>query len=217
MRYLPASFVVTCMPDFEQVCRRLFSDSAWLGKCLLGAVLTAIPVLNFFAFGYLGRIVAATAEGDWFDLPEWSDAGSLFVSGVAFFVIFLGLGGGLFLLAGLLCLPFLPWAGPLAYVPLIPAFLLAPPFVGAGWYRYCRMADFVEAFRLPELFRLMQDAWFPLVLPTLAYLGFLFACFPLFPLAFFVGGIVVFFYYTAIFRRTELRQFGPKEAPFSVL
>lgn len=205
------------MPDFEQVCRRLFSNSAWLAKCLLGAVLVAIPILHFFAFGYLGRVVAATARGEDFALPEWDDAGQIFVSGIVFFVIFLGLGGALFLLASLVSLPFRAWAGPLAYVPFIPAVFLAPPLVAAGWYRYVRLGQVVEGFRVTELFRLLQDAGFALVLPTLAFIGFLFVGFPLFPLAFFVGGIVVFFYYVSIFRLAESGEFGQADVPFSVL
>ncbi|MEX2382197.1 MAG: DUF4013 domain-containing protein [Opitutales bacterium] len=186
-----------------------------MAKCLLGAVLLAIPILHFFAFGYLGRVVAATARGEPFDLPEWEGWRELFLSGIVFFAIFLGLGGGLFLLAWIVSLPFHAWAGPLAYVPFSPAILLTPPLVAAGWYRYCELGEVAEAFRVTELLRLLQRVGFPLLLPTLAFIGFLFVGLPLFPLAFFLGGIVVFFFYSSIF--SQMEQAGPSSVPFSVL
>lgn len=205
------------MPEFEQVCRRLFYDSAWLGKCLLGAVLVAIPVLHFFAFGYLGRVALEGARGRPFDLPEWREWRELFLEGVVYFAIFVGLGGGIFLVAWIVSLPFQAWAGPLAYVPYMPAMLLAPVLVAAGWYRYCHLGQMVEAFKLPELFRLMQGAGLRLVLPTLAYIGFLLVGFPFFPLAFFIGGLVVFYFYSSIFFHFEAGRSQQPETSFSVL
>jgi len=205
------------MPDFEQVYRRFFSDSAWLGKSLLGGLLLAIPILQFFAFGYFGRVIAEAKRHDSFEMPEWKHPGPLFVSGLAYFLLLLGLGGGLFLLAFISSLPFRGWAGPLAFIPYIPAMLLSPPLVAAGWYRYNCSGELVDGFRLTELFRLLQETGFPLLLPTLAFIGFLAATFPLFPLAFFVGGIVVLFYYSLLFRRTETDDLRRIDLPFSVL
>lgn len=214
------------MPDFEQVCRRLFSDSAWLIKCLLGAVFTAVPVLNFFAFGYLGRVVAGASHGEVFNLPEWEDWRGLFLSGIVFFAIFVAWAGGLFLVAWVLSLPFFawagllgffPWAGLLPYLPFMPAVALAPPLVAAAWYRYSVLGQPVEAFRLMELWELLKGAGFSLVLPTLSFVGFLFIALPLFPLAFFVGGIVVFYFYSSIFCHAEARRLGRTDTSFSVL
>lgn len=184
---------------------------------MLGAVLLAIPILHFFAFGYLGRVIAAAANGREFDLPEWNEWRDLFVSGVVFFIIFLGLAGGLFLLAWLVSLPFRPWAGPLAYVPYMPAMLLAPPLAAAGWHRFCRLGELVEAFRFLELFRLLQETGLRLILPTLAYLGFLLVGFPLFPLAFFIGGLVVFYFYSSLFFHVETGSMKESEISFTVL
>lgn len=205
------------MPEFEHVCRRLFCDSAWLGKCLLGAVLVSIPVLHFLAFGYLGRVTLGAARGHPFDLPEWREWRELFLEGVVFFAIWVGLGGGLFLLAWIVSLPFQAWAGPLAYVPYMPAVLAAPALVAAGWYRYCQSRQVWEAFRLAELFRLLQAAGLRLMLPTLAYIGFLFVGLPLFPLAFFLGGLVVFYFYSSMFFHLEAGRMKHEETSFSVL
>lgn len=214
------------MPDFERVCHRLFSDSAWLPKCLLGGVLTAVPVLNFVAFGYLGRSVAAASRGEAFRLPEWEDWRAMFLNGIVFFAIFIGLAGALFLLAALVSLPFrlwasvfdfLPWSGALVYLPFMPAVALSPPLVAAGWYRYVHLGQPLEGFRLPELFRLLQEGGMALVPPTLAFIGFLFIGFPLFPLAFFIGGLVVFYFYSSIFWHAESRRSGQSDVSFSVL
>ncbi len=205
------------MPDFEQVCRRLFSDSSWLVKCLLGTLLVAFPVLHFLAFGYLGRVARAGAEGEVFQTPEWGDWHELFVRGFFYFLILAGLGGGIFLAAMLVSLPFQGWLGPLAFIPFIPAVLLGPPLVGAGWYRYSLTGQFLEGFRLPELFRLVGEAGARLILPTLAYIGLLFAASPVFPLAFFAGGLVVFYFYCSVFNRVDARHGAGSESSFSVL
>lgn len=205
------------MPDFEQVCRRLFSDPAWLGKCFLGAVLLVVPVAHFFAFGYLGRVAAAAGRGKPFTLPDWDEWRLLFLTGIFYFLIFAGFGGGLFLLASLASLPFRGWAGPLAYLPFIPAVILAPLLVAAGWYRYDLTKSLVEAFRLPELFALLRPGFDRLLLPTFTFIGFLFVGLPLFPLAFFVGGILFFFYYCSIFFQVQTRRMLTPEITFSVL
>jgi len=204
------------MPDFEQVCRRLFWDSSWFIKCLLGALLISIPVVHFVAFGYLARVASVGARGQEFSLPEWDDWRLLLVRGLAFFLIFLVLAGGLFLLAALLSTPF-GWLGFLAYVPFIPAMLLAWPLAAAGWYRYHLTGQVTEAFRLGELFRILREAWPRLLLPTFAFLGFLLAGAPVFPLAFFVGGIVVFYFYCATFHQVESRRLSETNTHFSVL
>lgn len=204
------------MPELEQVCRRLFSDSSWGVKCLVGGLLAALPILHFFAFGYLGQMAAGASRGEVFRLPEWEEWGVLFVRGVFYFLICAGLTGGLLLAAWILSWPF-GWMGPLGWAPFIPAILLAAPLVGAGWYRYSLTENFAEGFCLPELFKLLRAGGYRLVLPTLAYIGLLFAGAPLFPLAFFVGGLVLFYFYCSIFYQVETRGLVNPESSFSVL
>jgi hypothetical protein len=205
------------MPEFEQVCRRLFLDSSWGVKCVLGALLMAVPVLQFAAFGYLGRAARAGARGEEFYLPDWEEWGVLFVRGVFFFLIFLGLAGGLFLAAWVVSLPFRGWLGIVAFVPFIPAVLLAGPLAGAGWYRYLVTGEVAEGFRVRELLRLLRETWPRLTLPTLAFIGILAAGAPLFPLAFFIGGLVVFYFYCSVFSHAEARRVVNSESSFSVL
>ncbi|MET0261399.1 MAG: hypothetical protein ABW223_00775, partial [Rariglobus sp.] len=45
------------MPSLEQVCKRLFSDSSWFIKALVGALLMIVPGVHFLAFGYLYAMV----------------------------------------------------------------------------------------------------------------------------------------------------------------
>jgi hypothetical protein len=208
---------LSIMPDFEQVCRRLFSDPSWMLKCLIGALLMAVPILHFAAFGYLAQVVRQAVQGEAFDLPEWDDWRFLFVRGFFYFVILAGVAGGLLLAAVVVSIPFQRWLGLVAYVPFIPAVVLAAPLTGAAWYRFERTGLLQEAFRLPALLLLLREAGPGLVLPTLAFLGLLFAGIPVFPLAFFLGGILVFFFYAAAFYRAEDNRRVQAETAFSVL
>ena len=68
-------------------------DEEWMNKLGIGAILAAIPILNFVIFGYqiqIARNVAADVERP---LPEWKNLGQYFMDGLrlvaAFFVYML--------------------------------------------------------------------------------------------------------------------------------
>ncbi len=198
------------MPDFEQVCRRVFSDSQSTLKLLLGGVILVIPVLHFFSFGYFSLLARQIRSREPLHLPEWEEWGRLFAAGVCFFVLFLIFAGGLFLAALLsswLLRPFLSWLG---YFPFIPAILAFAPLTAASWYRYSQDENWQEALDLRGLARMLKAAWPRLLIPTFAYIGFLAAGFPVFPLAFFAGGVVVFAYYFSVFHEMERSHAQPR-------
>jgi hypothetical protein len=61
-----------------------FEDEEWLTKLLLGAVVSAVPILNFAWTGYTVDLLKNVIDGYSRPMPDWSDFGDKFVKG--FFV-----------------------------------------------------------------------------------------------------------------------------------
>jgi hypothetical protein len=191
------------MPTLELVCKRMFADSAWFVKSIVGALLVLIPVVNFFAFGYIYALMEKGRRKEPIVLPDWTDWRTLFVNGLAFFVILVVLGGVPIFAAWLLSLPLAATIGPFAKLPFIPAVVLAAPLTAAGVYRFQRREDFRDAFRVPVLLAMLRAAGAHFLIPTFAFLGFLFVGSPVLPFALFLGGAMIFAYYACFFRYLE--------------
>ena len=192
------------MPTLELVCKRLLADSTWLLKCLLGAVLLAVPVLHFFACGYIYEIVNRGRRGEAPSLPEWDDWRRLFLNGVAAFVVFL-----VFTVVPLLGAWLLTWplrvlgAGWFAYMPLTPVLMFCLPMSAASLYLYQKHEDYRDAFRPWVLVRMLRSVGPALVVPTLAILGLLVVGLPLFTFTLFAGFAALGATYSAQFNRAE--------------
>ena len=192
------------MPTLELVCKRLFADSSWFIKSIVGALLLVVPVAHFFAFGYLYALMERAQRGDAVVLPEWEDWRRLFVDGIAAFVIFLVLGVIPIGIAWVLTWPLRLLAyGAFVYLPLIPAVMIAGPLVAAGIYQYQKREEYQDAFRLPVLGAMLRATRGKLVLPTLALIGLLAAGYPLMTFTVFVGLSASWTYYAATFRAAE--------------
>lgn len=59
-----------------------FEDKDWFPKYLLGALISAIPILNFAWMGYLIEIIGNVADEVPYPLPDWSDLGEKFINGL---------------------------------------------------------------------------------------------------------------------------------------
>ena len=57
-------------------------DEKWLEKLGLGALISAVPVLNFAWTGFMVDIMRNVAADDAKPLPDWSDLGEKFVKGL---------------------------------------------------------------------------------------------------------------------------------------
>jgi hypothetical protein len=194
------------MPTLELVCKRLFTDSSWFIKSILGALLLVVPIAQFFAFGYLYGLIDRARRGDTIMLPEWEDWKRLFFDGIPAFVIFLVLGALPIGLALLLTWPLRVIAhgyGVFAYLPLIPAILIAGPTVVAGIYQYQKREEYADAFRFLVLGKMLRAARGRFVLPTLAFIGLMTAGYPLMTFTVFVGLAGSWTYYAASFRFIE--------------
>ncbi len=197
------------MPTLELVCKRLFADSSWFIKCIVGARLLVIPVAQFLAFGYLYGLVERARRGDSVDLPDWGEWKRLFFDGVATFVIFLILGVAPIAVAWLLTLPlrFFDF-GVFVYLPMVPVVMIAGPLVVAGIYQYQKREQYADAFRLPVLGSMLHAARSKFVLPTLALIGLLVAGYPLMTFTVFVALAGSWTYYAATYRFIEESRRG---------
>jgi len=195
------------MPTLDQVSKRVFSDSSWPVKCLIGGLLCLIPIANLWALGVFYRLVDQGRRGEMVHLPDWDDWGRLFVEGLQFLLILIVLGICPIAIGWVISIPLDRFLGPFARLPLVPGLLLAAPLTALGTYAYQRSNDLREAFHINGLFRMLHAAGTALIVPTLAFLGAVavaWVALPLFPFAFFIAGAVVSYFYGATFREVEL-------------
>jgi hypothetical protein len=192
------------MPTLELVCKRLFADSAWFLKSIVGALLLVVPVAHFFAFGYLYQLIERARRGDSVKLPEWGDWMRLFTTGIPAFVIFLVLGVAPLVVAWILTWPLRVFAyGAFVYLPLVPAVMIAGPLTAAGIYQFQKREEYADAFRLPILSKMLRATRGRFILPTLALIGLLAAGYPLMTFTVFVGLAASWTYYASYYRFVE--------------
>jgi hypothetical protein len=192
------------MPTLELICKRLLADSTWILKCLLGAVLLAVPGLHFFACGYFYEVMNRVRRGEEVSFPEWEDWQRLFMNGVAAFVIFLVFTAAPLLIAWVFSRPLSFLGGGLfSYLPLTPVLLLSLPVTAASLYLYQKREEYSDAFRPWVLLRMLRSVGWPLVVPTFALIGFLVAGLPLLTFTVFVAFAISSAVYAAMFREAE--------------
>ncbi len=192
------------MPPLDLVCKRLFSDSSWILKCLVGAVLLAVPGLHFFACGYLYEVMNRARRGEPVELPEWEDWRRMFFNGVAAFVIFALFAVAPLAMAWMLTRP-LKWlgAGWFSYTPMMPVLLLCFPLTAAALYLYQKREDYRDACRPWVLLRMLRATGPSLLLPTLALVGLLVTGLPFMTFTLFTAFALFGATYATIFRQTE--------------
>lgn len=187
------------MPTIEQVTKRLRSDPNWFTKCMLGVLLSFIPIAHFFAYGYLYRIFKQGKRQSAFGLPEWDDWKGLFTDGLKFFFILLVFAGvPIGVMAALM--EALPWDSYLAKVPMAPALFIAGPLASGALYLYLLDSDFKNCFNVQALSGLLKRTANDFWVPTLAFLGLAL----LLPFALFFGGVVYFYLMGYLFKNAEL-------------
>ena len=63
-----------------------FEDDRWLSKSVIGAIVAAVPIINFAWAGYVIDLLRAVMAGTPKPLPEWSEFGEKWVRGAILFV-----------------------------------------------------------------------------------------------------------------------------------
>ncbi len=197
------------MPTLELVCKRLFADSSWFIKSIVGALLLVIPVAHFLAFGYLYALIERARRGDAVLLPEWGEWRRLFFDGIAAFVLFFIFGVLPLAVAWMFTLPlrWLEW-GAFVYLPMVPVAMIVGPLVVASIYQYQKREEYADALRLKVLGAMLRATRARFVLPTLAFIGFLIVGYPLMTFTVFVGLAASWIYYAAAYRFVEEARRG---------
>jgi hypothetical protein len=122
-----------------------FEDEEWFTKFLLGAVVSAVPILNFAWTGYTVDILKNVIDGVSKPLPEWSDFGDKFVKGFLIWVA-----GLIYSLPAIIiaCLPLGLWIIPVTAESsnTSTADTLAAVFTGVGIIFVCLLILYLLAF-----------------------------------------------------------------------
>lgn len=194
-------------PIFEEVFSRMLSLPGFWVKVLVGGLLSFIPVINLFAFGYLLRLSTGVRKSGRVFLPEWGDWSGLFTDGLKFAVVWLAY----WLLPILLTLSVSSLIGyvglgALAYLLLSLAFLLAPILFGSALYRYNMRSDFKDLLDVALIIRMSYGAFPRLIIPALAFAGIFAVAAPLYGFAVFFGFVVLVVHASLSFRSIEQGQ-----------
>ena len=75
--------------DYGKSFTYIFKDDKWIGKFLVGVVISLVPIVNFAGYGYMLQVVKNVRDGEEHPLPDWDDFGKLFVDGLKFMAGFL--------------------------------------------------------------------------------------------------------------------------------
>lgn len=194
-------------PIFEEVFSRMLNSSGFWLKVLVGGLLAFVPVVNFFAFGYLQRFSREVRRSGRLSLPDWDGWPELFTDGLRFAVVWLVY----WLLPMLLALAISAVVGmlglrALSYLVVSLVFVLSPILFSAALYRYNRRADFKDLLDLPLIIRMSYGAFSRLILPALTFAGICAVTAPLYGFAFFLGFTVMIAQSSICFRAIEQRR-----------
>lgn len=195
------------MATFEESLYRDIRRTSGLGwKILVGGLLSFFPVLNIWALGYLYRYAEGVRRNDGLQLPDWKDPLGLFLDGLKFLVITLlwfwlpvFIAWIIALLLTLLTLGLL--AMPAMILPVATAVFCAPLTVSALILFQRRGGDWAALVDRHGVVRPVLRTQASLVLPVLAYAGWLAVGAPLYGFAFFSGTVMLLAYQTLVFKR----------------
>lgn len=191
-----------------EVLEKIAEDKRWIPKVLIGGLLMFIPVVNFFALGYLSRYAGRMMESGKVELPEWDEWGRLFMGGLIFLVVIL-VYGVLTLLVGwvlssileALTMGVLGW---LPYIPLSFAAVMAPSLTLMGLFTI-RKGDGLDALylKIGKHMRVMCEHWKELLLVNITFIGLIVVGMPLYGFTFFVGFLLLIPYTVFVLSKSE--------------
>lgn len=194
-------------PIFEEVFSRMLVLPGFWVKVFIGGLLSFVPVVNFFAFGYLLRLSCRVRKTGELALPEWSDWSGLFKDGLKFAVVW----GAFWLVPIVLSLilaNLIHFLGldALAYLIFSVVFLLAPILFSSALYRYQMRSDLTDLIDVALIFRMTVGSLNRLIIPALVFAGIFAVAVPLYGFAVFFGFVVLVIYTSLSFRLIEQRQ-----------
>lgn len=194
-------------PIFEEVFNRLLKLPGFWVKILIGGLLSFVPIVNLFAFGYLYRLSRAVRKSGEPVLPAWQDWPGLFQDGLRFAVVWLGYWLLPILLAsGITWLMTLIGLSALTNVFLLTVVLLSTVLFSSALYRYNMRKDFKDLLDIVLIFRMTWMELPRLVVPAFVFLGILVLFLPFYGFAIFGGFLMLITYTSLRYRRFEQNQ-----------
>ena len=192
------------MPIFEEVLNGLIKLPGFGVKFLIGGLLSFVPILNIFAFGYLYRLSRAVRKSGQPVLPAWNDLPGLFLDGLRFAVVWLVFWLLPILLASLIAwlMPFV-YLGALSSIFFLTSVLLSTVLFSSALYRYNMRRNFKDLLDILLIFRMTRMEMSRLILPGFAFLGFIVLLKPFYGFAIFGGFLVLITYTSLCFRSIE--------------
>ena len=193
-------------PIFEEVFARLIQQPGFGLKLLIGGLLSFVPILNIFAFGYLYRFARSTRRSGQLSLPEWNDWSGLFLDGLKFAVVWLAYWLLPLLLASALSgVLFGLGLGALAYMLFASVFLLSPVLFSSALYRLQMRSDFKDLLDVTLIIRMAYMELPRFIIPALAFLGIFALALPIYGFALFSGFLLLIAYTGLCYRSMEHR------------
>ena len=194
------------MSTSEKILNEIFDDSRWVQKILIGGLLSFIPIVNLFVFGYITRYAHSVGATHSYKLPEWDDWGTLLKEGLHFFIVSLlyflmplGIAMIFAMILGVISLGLLCW------LPVSIVYFASPPIILAVIHRLDGKMNWKVLINLGAHLEVYAATWKRFIFPTLALIGLQVFAFPLFGFTFFLGFVPYTAYATHIFTsRVEL-------------
>ena len=193
------------MPIFEEVLNGLIKLPGFGVKFLIGSLLSFVPIVNIFAFGYLYRLSRAVRKSGQPALPAWNDLPGLFLDGLRFAVVWLVFWLLPILLASLIAwlMPFV-YLGALSSIFFLTSVLLSTVLFSSALYRYNMRRNFKDLLDILLIFRMTRMEMSRLILPGFAFLGFLVLLKPFYGFAIFGGFLLLITYTSLRYRSIEV-------------
>ncbi|MDR2667772.1 MAG: DUF4013 domain-containing protein [Puniceicoccales bacterium] len=170
-----------------------FSDDHLWTKVSIGVLLMFVPIVNLLAFGYLYRFMMDprhSTDGG-VQLPDWCDWGKLFSDGLRMILFVATYAVGAFVLSavaewlvvvGSFGLLHIPWS---MIMPLILTLFL--PLFFVALMQYQRTEQFNNFISGRGTLHYLRYLWWPMIWPSLAFVGLQYVCGVLYGIAWFVG------------------------------
>ncbi|MEO0508688.1 MAG: DUF4013 domain-containing protein [Verrucomicrobiota bacterium] len=191
-------------PIFEEVFARVLKLPSFWIKVLIGGLLSFVPILNFFAFGYLFRFSRGVRQTGGLAMPEWEAWNMLFMDGLKFAVVWLAywLLPLLLALAASVLVGFLG-LGAFSYLIFSLAFLLSPILFSSALYRYNMRTDLKDLLDVALIVRMTYVEFPRLIIPALAFVGILAVGGALYGFALFFGFLMLIAFTSLTYRSIE--------------
>jgi hypothetical protein len=143
------------MSNFETLLTRLIQNPRFFLTFIAGSLLCFVPVLHFFAFGYLYRMAKVLRVNGTLELPEWEDTSRVFIDGIRLTIVLLVYGFlpvtlGLIIIR--LLIPNLAYTSVNIFLGLWKIAVLS--LLCSAFYRYQRSQNFYELLNFTLIFRM---------------------------------------------------------------